>query len=157
MQHRITAQEVAAERESTNQRKLLNIRSAHAAVVHGLQAQVQGKVDEMRDAKSQSAQQIQDLRNKLHRATQQLQDFQEQLQKVENNHAAEFARLNIIYESGRRLLASQLNNANKMVQDSGARLEGYLLRQPIQLRQPVKGRPPSCPPEECGSIAHIHT
>lgn len=62
-----------------------------------------------------------------------------QLTETENRHVAECARTHSIYEGGRRQLVSQLNAANQMVQASGARLEAYLLRQPIAAAPAIKG------------------
>lgn len=64
---------------------------------------------------------------------------QAELERAEARHAAECARAERELEHTRQIFQSEMRAANLITQQSGARLEGYLLRQPIQARPEVRG------------------
>lgn len=85
------------------------------------------------------------LRERLLKAEAINAERQGELERAEARHAAECARAERELEHTRQIFQSEMRAANLITQQSGARLEGYLLRQPIQARPEVRGILPRAP------------
>lgn len=127
LQFRIAAQEQAGQRDREFRAEIKDIEARHCV--------------ELGDIETRHGVELGDIEARHGAALKKIEtQYQFQLTENERRHVAECARTQSIYEGGRRQLVSQLNAANQMVEASGARLEGYLLRQPIAAAPVIKGK-----------------
>lgn len=148
LQFRIAAQEQAGQRDrefrmeiNAMQERLLKTTGLYEALqLHVGQIEARHAV-ELDEVKARYGAQLNDIEIRHAGDLKKMENqYNFHLNETETRHVAECARTHTIYEGGRRQLVSQLNAANQMVRDSGARLEGYLLRQPIAAAPAIKGK-----------------